>query len=55
MVLKTIGTYNSHWMSAVIRAEEMAGATGRKVRVYMRGGWPVTVLTPFPIRKKKEA
>lgn len=52
MVLKTIGCYNSAWMAAVIRAERMAGATRRKARVYMRGHYPVVVLSSLPIGRR---
>lgn len=52
MVLKTIGMYNAKWMMAVIRAEQLAGATKRRAKVYMRQGYPVVVLSSLPLTKR---
>lgn len=52
MVLKTIGMYSSRWMMAVIRAEELARATKRKAKVYVRDGYPYVILSSIPLEKK---
>ena len=52
MQLKTIGTYSARWMSAVIRAEQLAITTKRRAKVYVRDGYPYVILSSIPLEKR---